>query len=122
MQKSPTVLIIEDDVETIMLMKERLEREGFVCFCALEGKEGLELAKQKQPNLILLDWSLPDIDGLKVYAKLRFEETTKAIPVIFVTGRTQMQDIEKALSLGINDYICKPFMFEELLKKIKRFL
>lgn len=114
------ILIIEDDVETIMFMKKQLEREGFVVLGALEGKEGLELAKKERPTLILLDWSLPDIDGLKVYARLKLDGDTKDIPVIFVTGRTQVQDIEKAFNLGVDDYICKPFMFEELLEKIKR--
>jgi DNA-binding response OmpR family regulator len=116
------IMVVEDDVEILMLLKRGLEKEGFLLRCFLRGQEALGQVKAFGPHLILLDWTLPDIEGMEVLAKLKVDTETEKIPIIFVTGHTIMADIEKAFRVGVDDYVCKPFEFGQLLKKIKKIL
>src|SRR6476646_1456868 len=111
------VLIVEDEVGISKFLQQGLEEEGYQVALAFDGQEGLRLAKTSGFDLILLDWMLPKLDGLTLCAKLR--ETDKTTPIIFLTARDTIQDTIAGLKAGANDYIKKPFSFEELLERIR---
>ncbi len=111
------ILIIEDEAGISKFLHQGLEEEGYEVTLAYDGIEGLHLAKTGTFNLILLDWMLPKLNGLAICTKLR--ETDKATPVIFLTAKDTIQETIAGLKAGGNDYIKKPFSFEELLERIK---
>lgn len=111
------ILIVEDEAGISKFLKQGLEEEGFQVTLAYDGTEGLRLAKNNPFNLILLDWMLPKLNGLALCTK--FRETNKSTPVIFVTAKDTIQETISGLQAGANDYIKKPFSFEELLERIK---
>lgn len=115
------IVYIEDDPEMIDLVILILNRRGFDVKGAHGGRQGLEIVQQEQPELILLDLMMPDIDGWDVYQQFKANETTRNIPVIVITAKSQM--IDKVLGLHIakvDDYLCKPFRPQELLDSIDR--
>lgn len=117
------VVCIEDDPEMIELVKLILTRRGYDVSGAMGGKEGLELIERVQPDLVLLDLMMPDMDGWEVYQKMKASDATKDIPVIVVTAKAQ--SIDKVLGLHIarvDDYITKPFGPSELLSSVARVL
>jgi DNA-binding response OmpR family regulator len=123
MSDKKLILCIEDEAEMIALTQLVLEREGFKVIGAVGGKQGLELMRQKKPDLVLLDLMMPDVDGWEVYRQMKVDETLAAIPVIIVTARAQ--NIDKVLGLQVakvDDYITKPFGPKELLASVKRIL
>ena len=103
-----TILIIDDAKENIIVLSRLLKSQGTIMF-AQSGEEGLRLALQSVPELILLDISMPGLDGFEVLARLKQEQTTADIPVIFITGIPDSDTEEKGLTLGAVDYITKPF-------------
>jgi len=115
------ILCIEDEPEMIDLIRLILGRRGFEVVGAAGGKEGLEKVRQKQPDLVLLDLMMPDMDGWEVYQQMKADEKTKDIPVIVVTAKAQ--SIDKVLGLHIakvDDYIAKPFSPQELLNSVDK--
>ncbi|NDJ76601.1 MAG: response regulator transcription factor [Chloroflexi bacterium] len=117
------VVCIEDEPEMIDLVKLILTRRGFDVTGAMGGQEGLEAIEQIQPDLVLLDLMMPDMDGWEVYQQMKGNEQMKDIPVIVVTAKAQ--SIDKVLGLHIakvNDYITKPFGPTELLTSVLRVL
>jgi two-component system, OmpR family, response regulator VicR len=117
------ILCIEDDPEMIDLIRLILSRRGFEVKGASGGVEGLEMIKAEQPDLVLLDLMMPDMDGWEVYQQMRADERSKHIPVIVVTAKAQ--SIDKVLGLHIakvEDYISKPFSPQELLNSVERIL
>lgn len=111
-----SILIVDDEVQIRRLLEITLSANGFKIFEASTGKEGVTLAASQQPNLIILDLGLPDIDGLDVIHKLR-EWYLK--PIIILSVRNSEDDIVKALDNGANDYLTKPFRTGELLARIR---
>lgn len=111
------ILIIEDEIGITNFLKQGLEEEGFEVFIANNGVDGLKLALNKPIELILLDWMLPKMTGLQVCKKIR--EENKDIPILFLTAKDTLQETIEGLKAGANDYIKKPFSFEELLERIK---
>ena len=119
--ESKHILCIEDEPEMIDLIRLILGRRGFDVIGAAGGKEGLEKALQKPPDLILLDLMMPDMDGWEVYQQIKADDKTKNIPVIVVTAKAQ--SIDKVLGLHIakvDDYIAKPFSPQELLASVDK--
>ncbi|MBN1681350.1 MAG: response regulator [Anaerolineae bacterium] len=117
------VVCIEDDSEMIELVKLILTRRGYNVSGAMGGREGLELIQEVQPDLVLLDLMMPDMDGWEVYQQMKNNDGMKDIPVIVVTAKAQ--SIDKVLGLHIakvNDYITKPFGPSELLSSVIRVL
>jgi len=115
------ILCIEDEPEMIDLIRLILGRRGFEVVGAAGGKEGLEKVRQEQPDLVLLDLMMPDMDGWEVYQQMKADEKTKDIPVIVVTAKAQ--SIDKVLGLHIakvDDYIAKPFSPQELLNSVDK--
>ena len=111
------ILIVEDEAGIANFLKQGLEEEGYVILVANDGKTGLELALSQKVNLILLDWILPKMTGIEVCKSIR--KTDTITPVIFLTAKDTVQETIEGLKAGANDYIKKPFSFDELLERIK---
>lgn len=111
------ILIIEDEPGIYTFLKQGLEEEGYSISIAVDGEQGVELFRTEKPDLILLDWVLPKMDGIDVCKAIRQEDIN--IPILFLTARDTVQDTIEGLQCGANDYIKKPFSFEELLERIK---
>jgi len=112
------VLLIEDNELNRDMLKRRLERKEFTVSCAEDGQSGIDMAKNKMPDIILLDLSLPVIDGWNVARKLKADINTKDIPIIALTAHAMKGDREKALDAGCDDYDTKPVNLEGLLDKM----
>ena len=111
------ILIIEDEPGIYTFLKQGLEEEGYSISIAVDGEQGVELFRTEKPDLILLDWVLPKMDGIDVCKAIRQEDIN--IPILFLTARDTVQDTIEGLQCGANDYIKKPFEFDELLVRIK---
>ena len=111
------ILIIEDEIGIANFLKQGLEEEGYSILVANDGKTGLELALSQKVNLILLDWILPKITGIEVCKALR--KTDIKTPILFLTAKDTFQETIEGLKAGANDYIKKPFSFDELVERIK---
>ena len=111
-----TILIIEDEVAIVEILTFNLEKEGYRVISALDGEEGVRLAKEQNPDLILLDVMLPKMDGFEVCKYVRSRMNT---PIIMLTAREEEVDKVLGLELGADDYVTKPFSRRELLARIK---
>lgn len=116
------ILIVDDEKDIVEGIKFRLEFEGFECLVAYEGEEALLKAKRENPNLILLDIMLPKMNGYKVCRLLKFDESYKHIPIIMLTAKTQETDKLMGEETGADEYVCKPFVMDELVKMIRKYL
>ena len=113
------VIYIEDEQEMIDLVSLILSRKGYVVTGAIGGRDGLDLVRQKLPDLVLLDLMMPDMDGWEVFQQMKADETLRQIPVIVITAKAQ--SIDKVLGLHIakvDDYISKPFSPQDLLESV----
>ena len=113
------VLVVDDDVKTVELVRLYLDRDGYQVLTAYDGVEALRLARENYPDLIVLDLMLPDIDGLEVCRTLRHESD---VPIIMLTARTTDQDKLMGLDLGADDYVTKPFSPKELAARVRAVL
>ena len=118
----PLVLIVEDEKDIVELIKYNLERSAFKTLAAYSGEEALKCAKDKQPDLIILDIMLPGIDGFEVCKTLRSQPETAHIPIIMLTARREEIDKILGLELGSDDYMTKPFSPRELVARAKAML
>jgi two-component system, OmpR family, alkaline phosphatase synthesis response regulator PhoP len=118
MNKNITVLIIEDEKDVRRILEYALKSDGFNVYSADNGQAGLKIAMEKKPDVILLDWVMPKMNGLKVLSKIRQDERTKDIIVVMLTAKNMMDDVEAALANGADDYIPKPFEGAELGPRI----
>jgi two-component system alkaline phosphatase synthesis response regulator PhoP len=119
MPANKKVLVVDDDVQTVELVKLYLKRDGYKVLTAYDGTEGLRLARESHPDLIVLDLMLPGMDGLEVCRKLREESD---VPVIMLTARTTENDRLAGLNLGADDYVTKPFSPRELAARVRAVL
>jgi two-component system, OmpR family, response regulator MprA len=117
-QPLPTVLVIDDEDNIVELIKLGLKYEGFKVEAASDGEEGIAIAQRLNPALIILDWMLPEMDGLEVCRRLRTNPTTQDIPVLMLTAKGEVQNRVVGLETGADDYLAKPFSFEELVARI----
>jgi len=111
------ILIIEDEIGIANFLKQGLEEEGYEVLVAHDGKTGLDLAFQQKIDLLLLDWMLPEFSGIEVCRAIR--KTDTKMPIIFLTAKDTVQETIEGLKSGANDYIKKPFSFDELVERIK---
>lgn len=116
------ILIVEDEEDVVQPMTFRLVMEGFEVLVEPDGELGFQTATAELPDLILLDVMMPGMDGLTLCKILKEREDTGRIPIIIFTARTAIGDVEKAFAAGADDYIAKPFKWEELLGKVNRCL
>ena len=117
-----TVLITEDEADIRQLISFNLERESMETLLAKDGIEAIEIAKEKEPDLIILDIMLPKLDGFAVFKELRQDSRTRDIPVIMLTAKAQLDDVVTGLEMGADDYLTKPFSPRELVLRVKALL
>ena len=115
-------MLIEDEVDMVYALTLQLEAINFEVLSATDGQAGLDMACNKNPDLIILDVMLPKIDGYKICRMLKFDERYKKIPIIMFTARVQDQDKKLGQEVGADAYITKPFDSKELLDKISALL
>ena len=118
----PKILLVEDNEMNRDMLSRRLERRGYEIVVAVDGGEGLELARTTAPDLILMDMSLPVLDGWEATRRLKAAPVTQKIPVIALTAHAMRGDQEKALEAGCDDYDTKPVDLPRLLGKIETLL
>ncbi len=117
-----TILLVEDEKNIVELVKYNLEQEGFRVLTAVKGNLGLEEAKKRKADLIVLDLMLPEIDGIEVCKLLKQNYKTASIPIIMLTAKSQEADKILGLELGADDYMTKPFSPRELVARVKAVL
>lgn len=115
----PKILVIEDNISLLEEIITALEFEGFEVYGAFDGEQGVVMAQQHLPDIIVSDIMLPIMDGFGILEKLRQNLTTATIPFIFLTARVERKDIRRGMELGADDYVTKPFTTDELLKTIR---
>ncbi len=116
------ILLVEDNEMNRDMLSRRLMRRGYEVLMAVDGQQGLDMAIAEKPDLILLDMSLPVLDGWDVARRLKSDEALKVIPVIALTAHAMAGDRERALEAGCNDYDTKPVELPRLLQKIETLL
>jgi two-component system, OmpR family, response regulator MprA len=116
------VLVIDDEESIIDLIKLGLKYEGFEVVAADSGEEGIAAAQRTNPVFIILDWMLPDMDGLEVCRLLRSNPTTRDIPILLLTAKGEAVNRVEGLNTGADDYLTKPFNFDELVARIRAIL
>ena len=119
MSKWITVLAIEDDEIVQKALERSLKLYGFDACLAKDGLSGLKLAQEKKPELILLDWMMPDTDGLEILSELKHDERTENIPVFMLTDRGMISDLDQAFEIGADAYITKPLDLMQIGKIVK---
>lgn len=119
MLRDEVVLVIDDSPDTLGFLNEALEQQGFTVLIALEGKQGLSIARKMAPDMILLDAIMPNMDGFETCAKLKADPQLANIPVIFMTGLSDTQSVVKGLDAGGVDYLTKPINPDELLARMR---
>jgi len=120
--KDTSILIVDDSPANCELLSKRLSRQGYRCCQAFGGKQALELVEQEQPDIMLLDLMMPEMDGLEVLHVLRKRYDSISFPVLMVTAKNQGEDIVSAFAAGANDYIEKPVDFPVLLARLRHHL
>ena len=122
MLDSKNILVVEDDLDIRELISFNLQNEGHQVFEAKDGEAGIDKAREKLPDLILLDLMLPGIQGLDVCRVIKSDQETKETPIIMVTALGQEEDIVKGLETGADDYITKPFSIKVLIARVNAVL
>jgi two-component system cell cycle response regulator DivK len=117
-----TVLIVDDDADNLGVAAEYLQFIGASVHTALDGIEGLAVLEGIDPTVILLDLSMPNMDGWQMLRRVRKQERTRSVPVIALTAHAMTQDRERVFAHGFNGYITKPFMLATLLDELKRWV
>jgi two-component system, cell cycle response regulator DivK len=120
--KMAKVLLIEDNEMNRDMLSRRLIRRGFQVVFAMDGQQGVDLARSERPDIILMDMSLPVIDGWEATRRVKADDATRSVPVIGLTAHAMAGDREKAIEAGCDDYDTKPVELDGLIGKIERLL
>lgn len=118
----PTVLIVDDEEDVVRPLAFRMSVLGFDVLLEPDGEHGYETALEQLPDIILLDIMMPGIDGITLCKVLKEREETRRIPILMLTARTLLGDVERAFAADADDYIAKPFEWDELFGKVNRAL
>jgi CheY-like chemotaxis protein len=118
----PKILLVEDNEMNRDMLSRRLERRGYKVLMAMDGEQGVAMAQSEAPDLILMDMSLPGLDGWEAARRLKAAAETHAIPIIALTAHAMVGDREKAIEAGCDDFDTKPVEFQRLLEKIDAIL
>lgn len=116
------IIVIEDDPLILKLISQTLQREGYEVVTATDGSEGLRKVRETHPHLVVLDISLPGLDGYQVCHHLRSEHATSKLPVIMVTAMSRPSDQRRGFETGADDYLSKPFVLSDLITRIRSLL
>jgi len=119
---SPKILIVEDNVQNRLLMVDILKIHGFEIMEARDGQEGIQLAREQQPDLILLDMQMPVMDGLEAARRLKADPETRAIKILAITSFAMKGDLERILAAGCDEYMAKPIDTRQLPVVVRRLL
>ncbi len=117
-----TILVVEDEQDVVDLLRYNLNRAGFKVLIALDGIEGLRLAREQRPDVVLLDLMLPGMTGEKICRALKDDPETAGIPVIMLTAKHETEQRVQGLELGVDDYVTKPFSPKELVLRVQAVL
>ena len=118
-EPAPKILVVDDEADLVSVLRFGLEVEGFEVISASDGEQGLNLAREAQPVLILLDLMLPKLDGYKVCRALKFDERYRTLPIFILSARSGDEDRRLALEMGADAFITKPYEMKELVAKIR---
>jgi len=118
----PKILLVEDNEMNLDMLSRRLERKGYDVVIAMDGSKGVDLAHEEMPDLILMDMSLPVMDGWEATRRLKADDETQQIPIIALTAHAIAGDRERCLAAGCDEYESKPVKFPRLLGKIEDIL
>jgi CheY-like chemotaxis protein len=113
------ILYVEDNEDNVYMLKNRLGRKGYTVIIATDGAQGVAMASAEQPKLIIMDLSLPVLDGWEATRRIKAAPETRHIPIIALSAHAMTGDREKALAAGCDDFDTKPVEFDRLLKKIE---
>ncbi len=116
------ILIVDDEQDIVESLKFILEAAGYNCYTAFDGEEGLRLAKEIMPDLIILDVMMPKINGYKISRLLKYDSKYKNIPILMITARSQEEDKLIGEETGADEYITKPFDLDDVLKQVEKYL
>ena len=116
------ILIVEDDPRNLKLIRDLLQIRGYTTLEATDGKQGVDIARTKMPDLILMDIQMPVMDGLEATSILKADPVTKSITIVALTAFAMQGDREKCMEAGFNDYITKPLDIRAFMTKIKEYL
>jgi len=116
------VLIVEDDPRNLKLIRDLLQIRGYTTLEATDGKQGVDMAREKMPDLILMDIQMPVMDGLEATSILKADPVTKSITIVALTAFAMQGDREKCMVAGFNDYITKPLDTRAFMTKVKEYL
>ena len=119
---NPLILIVEDEPAQVEILRYNLEKKGFLISVATAGEEALILAEEEEPDLVILDWMLPDISGIKICRRLKAQQHTKLTPVIMLTARGEEEDRVRGLENGADDYMVKPYSPNEMIARVQAIL
>jgi len=118
----PKILLVEDNEMNRDMLSRRLQRKGFKVLIAVDGEAGVKMAAAVKPDLVLMDMSLPGLDGWEATRRIKAQTETAAIPIIALTAHVMTGDRDRALEAGCDDYDSKPIEFERLLGKMQKLL
>lgn len=118
----PKILLVEDNEMNLDMLSRRLERRGYEVLIAKDGATGVDMTREQHPDLILMDMSLPVMDGWEATRRLKGDDHTSPIPIIALTAHAIAGDRERCLAAGCDEYESKPVKFPRLLEKIRHFL
>ncbi len=113
------ILVVDDEADLVSVLRIGLEAEGFEVLEASDGEEGLRMARECKPALVLLDLMLPKLDGYKVCRSLKFDERYRAVPILILSARSGEQDRRLAHDMGADGFITKPYEMKDLVAKVK---
>ena len=116
------ILIVDDEKDIVETLKFMLEASGYSCFCAYNGEDGLKMAKEIIPDLIILDVMMPKMNGFKISRLLKFDVKYRDIPILMLTARSQESDKQIGEETGANEYITKPFEIDDVLNSVAKYL
>ncbi len=117
-----TLLIVDDDIFLVDIMAFTLKQSGFEIIKAHNGKEALDIVAKQKVDLVLTDIMMPIMDGFELAKKLKENESTQNLPIIFLTAKSNIEDKNKSETLGVNDYVVKPFNLKDLVSRINQAL
>ncbi|VAW05522.1 Phosphate regulon transcriptional regulatory protein PhoB (SphR) [hydrothermal vent metagenome] len=115
----PEILIVEDEPSQVEILRFNLANAGYEVRIEMDGEDGVRAAIEQPPDLILLDWMLPNLSGVEACRQLRRRKETRQIPIIMLTARSEENDMIRGLNTGADDYITKPYSIKELLARVK---
>jgi DNA-binding response OmpR family regulator len=119
---SPTVLLVEDDPVILRLLGVNFELEGFGVLLAHDGAEGIAMAAEQRPDLVISDIMMPNVSGIELVAALKGDETTASIPIILLSAKAQSADVKAGMEAGADDYVTKPFEPLDLVDRVNALL